>query len=210
MSYNYDTYPCGHSKYGYLVKRNQGGASLLSRRVYGNKFFADSLEDVLNDNRIRYYELKQVIKSGDDLYLVNLFDLGDDLASIRKSLQSLLLCRINVILITPDNNELELSRCRREIMYILDLAASFISQQNQQSKCMRGIKSMPTDSDGFRVSKRTGRRIGRPRVNYPDNWESIVAELDKGSITASQAMQKMGMKKTSFYKLLKEHRNKKL
>ena len=135
MSYNYDTYPCGHSKYGYLVKRNQGGASLLSRRVYGNKFFADSLEDVLNDNRIRYYELKQVIKSGDDLYLVNLFDLGDDLASIRKSLQSLLLCRINVILITPDNNELELSRCRREIMYILDLAASFISQQNQQSKC---------------------------------------------------------------------------
>lgn len=69
-----------------------------------------------------------------------------------------------------------------------------------------GYAAMPIDpKTGKKVSLKTGKVVGRPAVSYPTGWEQVYASWKGGEITAVQAMQRLGLKKTSFYKLAKEY-----
>ena len=56
--------------------------------------------------------------------------------------------------------------------------------------------------EGIDAAKAAGKRLGRPKLTYPPNWKEVYAEWRSGSITAKVAMQKTGLKRTSFYKLV--------
>ena len=65
---------------------------------------------------------------------------------------------------------------------------------------------MPINEDGKRFSIKSGKPTGRPEATYPDEWESVIAQLDRKEITAVKAMEAMSLKKTTFYRLLKAYR----
>ncbi len=56
--------------------------------------------------------------------------------------------------------------------------------------------------EGIMAAHRRGVVFGRPRIQKPPNWDSVIAALKDGKITSMQAMELTGMKRTSFYKLL--------
>lgn len=56
--------------------------------------------------------------------------------------------------------------------------------------------------EGIMAAHRRGVVFGRPRIQKPPNWDSVIADLKDGKITSIQAMELTGMKRTSFYKLL--------
>ena len=56
-------------------------------------------------------------------------------------------------------------------------------------------------------TKKQGKKFGRPKVNKPSNWNSVIIALDRGEITAVEAMKKLRLKKTSFYKLKNADKN---
>lgn len=58
---------------------------------------------------------------------------------------------------------------------------------------------------GIEVAKRDGVHMGRPRVEYPDNWKECYDGWTEGAITAREAMQLTGLKKDSFYRLVKNY-----
>lgn len=61
---------------------------------------------------------------------------------------------------------------------------------------------MPVDENGKRLSLRPGKgAMGRLSVTYPNNWKS-------GDVTAVKAMELTGLKKNSFYNLVKKHKEK--
>ena len=45
---------------------------------------------------------------------------------------------------------------------------------------------------------------GRPRVQKPKNWDEVIKKWQTGEISAVEAMRLTGMKKSSFYKMVKE------
>ncbi len=55
---------------------------------------------------------------------------------------------------------------------------------------------------GFRKAQAEG-RVGRPKAEANDAFHEVVKEWRAGKITAVAAMRKCGMKKTTFYKLVK-------
>ena len=57
--------------------------------------------------------------------------------------------------------------------------------------------------DGKRHSTKTGHAVGRPALVYPQNWDDVYADWKAGKITAKAAMEQTGLKRTSFYKLVK-------
>ena len=62
---------------------------------------------------------------------------------------------------------------------------------------------MPIDeATGKRKSLKTGRVIGRPGIEYPANWESVYTDWKNGTISAVDAMERLNLKKNSFYKLV--------
>lgn len=56
---------------------------------------------------------------------------------------------------------------------------------------------------GIEVAKAEGRHLGRPRIGYPENWETFYEMWKSGEITAKKARELMGLKKDSFYRLVK-------
>lgn len=56
--------------------------------------------------------------------------------------------------------------------------------------------------EGIMAAHHRGVVFGRPRIQKPPNWDSVIAALKDGKITSMQAMELTGMKRTSFYKLL--------
>lgn len=58
---------------------------------------------------------------------------------------------------------------------------------------------------GIEVAKADGRHLGRPRVEYPENWEDCYGRWKSGMISAKEAMTLTGLKKDSFYRLVKKY-----
>ena len=61
--------------------------------------------------------------------------------------------------------------------------------------------------NGKRISAKTGRATGRPNAIYPDNWELIYKQWKNKDITANKAMEILNLKRTTFYKLVKNYEN---
>lgn len=59
--------------------------------------------------------------------------------------------------------------------------------------------------EGIAVAKADGKYKGRPSVDYPDNWKEVYDQWKVRKITAVTAMELTGLKKNSFYNLIKKY-----
>ena len=58
-------------------------------------------------------------------------------------------------------------------------------------------------SEGIAAAKAKGKHLGRPKLIKPDNWDSVISEYKESRITAKEAMTRLNLKRSSFYKVLK-------
>ncbi len=57
-------------------------------------------------------------------------------------------------------------------------------------------------AEGIAVAKQNGKRLGRPALTFPENWNEVYSFWKAGEITAKTAMEQTNTKITSFYKLV--------
>ena len=57
-------------------------------------------------------------------------------------------------------------------------------------------------AEGIEAAKKKGKKLGRPALTFPANWDNIYSSWKAGEITAKTAMEQTGTKRTSFYKLV--------
>lgn len=60
-------------------------------------------------------------------------------------------------------------------------------------------------AEGIKLAKEKGKRFGKPPIEYPDNWSEVYNVWKSGSITAREAMKRLNLKPTTFYKLVKKY-----
>lgn len=58
---------------------------------------------------------------------------------------------------------------------------------------------------GIEVAREEGKHLGRPRIEFPENWEECHIRWKEGALTAREAMTLTGLKKDSFYRLVKKY-----
>lgn len=58
--------------------------------------------------------------------------------------------------------------------------------------------------DGIIAAHGRGVHMGRPKVQFPKNWDEWYPKWKSGEVTAVKAMKHMGLKKDSFYRLVKK------
>lgn len=96
--------------------------------------------------------------------------------------------------------------------FIADLVLQILSytaqkeRENIRKRQRQGIDVMQV-VNGKRISAKTGRATGRPNAIYPDNWELIYKQWKNKDITANKAMEILNLKRTTFYKLVKNYEN---
>jgi DNA invertase Pin-like site-specific DNA recombinase len=85
--------------------------------------------------------------------------------------------------------------------FIADLVLQILSytaqkeRENTRSRQMQGIKA----------ARAKGKHLGRPKAEFPAEWEKYYKLWTDGIITATKAMEKLNLKKTTFYKLVKRY-----
>lgn len=61
-------------------------------------------------------------------------------------------------------------------------------------------------AEGIAAAKAKGKHMGRPRKEFPPNWEEVYSLWNAGKLTAVAAMKELGLKNSTFYKLVHLYR----
>lgn len=57
--------------------------------------------------------------------------------------------------------------------------------------------------EGIAIAKAAGKYKGRKEIAKPENWDEVISRWKVREITSRKAMEELGLKRTTFYKLLK-------
>ena len=192
----------------------------LDRQIIALKQFVDRDMIVVDKasgkdtNRPGYTSLKVGIgklSRGDELYIKSLDRLSRNKEDIKKELKyfSSIGVRVKVLDLPTTMNDFGEGQdwIVEMVNNVLIEVLSSIAEQERliiKQRQAEGIAAMPI-VNGKKISNRTGKPTGRPIKEIADNWESVIDSWQKGEITAVQAMQSLGMKKTTFYRKLKNY-----
>ena len=144
----------------------------------------------------------QLLRPGDTLVIKELDRLGRNMKQIKEEWNSLLKRDINInvidtpILNTSGKTDLEKTLISNIVFELLSYMAEKEREKIRQRQA-EGIKALK--------DKNNGKGIGRPKTDRPSNFEEVYNEWKAGSITAKVAMDKLGLKRTTFYSLVKEY-----
>lgn len=147
-------------------------------------------------------ETAPMLHSGDMLIITSLDRLGRNYKEIRDQWQHItydLEADIKVL----DMPLLDTSKSSDSLdkRFIIDLVLQILSYTAEKER----ENILKRQQQGIEAAKASGKYLGRPKANFPENWENIYNEWKSGSITAVQAMKNIGLKKTTFYKLVKNY-----
>lgn len=182
-----------------------------SLKAYGcERIYADKSTGK-NFNRPEYTKLKEALREGDTLVVHEFDRLGRNKELTLKELQYFKDNGIRLIALnlpttqmdTTDNLMLDTINNIVIELYTMMAQQEIDTRKKRQGE---GIKSMPLNEKGKKVSNKTGNLYGRKEIARPKNWESIIQLVDNKQLSNIEAMQMLGLKKTTYYKLLKEHR----
>ena len=62
--------------------------------------------------------------------------------------------------------------------------------------------------EGIAIAKKQGKYKGRKKIDFPEHWEDVYNKILTKQLTSKEAMEFLGLKPTTFYKLKKEYEEK--
>lgn len=76
----------------------------------------------------------------------------------------------------------------------------YVAQQETEFRSKRQL-------EGIALAKEQGKHLGRPKAEYPTNWNEVYDQWKIKKISAVKAMEQLKLSKTTFYKLVKKYEN---
>lgn len=157
-----------------------------------------------NFNRPEYNKLKEVLRAGDTLVVHEFDRLGRNKKLTLKELQHFKDQGIRLVALnlpttqidTKDNLMLE------TINNIVIELYTMMAQQEIETREKR-------QREGIDQALEKGVKFGRTAIDYPEGWETIYNMVKNKEINGVKAMQMLGLKKTTFYKLKKQYEEEK-
>ena len=152
-------------------------------------------------NREGYLTLKNsLLRKGDTLIIKELDRLGRDMAMIHEEWRELEKLGISIVVIdTPILNTV--GKTDLEKTLISNIVFELLSYMAEKER----VKIKQRQAEGIAAAKAKGIKLGRPEVQYPDNWTEVYNSWKGKEITAVKAMKLTGLKKNSFYNLVKRY-----
>ena len=139
--------------------------------------------------------MMKYIREGDTLVIESYSKLARstrDLLDIVERLE-----KMNVVLIS-DKEKVDTSTATGRLFFTMVAGLSQFEREIILERQREGIER----------AKLEGRSAGRPPVEVPSNFEEEYNNWKQGQQTATTTFQKLGLKKGTFYKLVKEHEEK--
>ena len=153
-------------------------------------------------DRPQYQALKLQLREGDVLVIKSIDRLGRNYKQICEEWREIVRdIKANIKVV--DMPILDTTRTDGLIGEVIsDIVLQLLGYVAEQERAF--IKQR--QAEGIKLAKEKGKRLGKPPIQYPDNWQDIYQIWKSGSITAREAMKRLYLKPTSFYKLAKNYK----
>lgn len=145
-----------------------------------------------------------LLREGDLLIICSIDRLGRNYTEIQREWQRItkdIKADIRVLdmpLLDTSANEKSL-----DSTFVADLVLQILSYVANKER--DNIKTR--QAQGIAVAKEKGIHLGRPKAEYPAEWESHYQNWKSGSVTATQCMKDLSLTRNTFYNLVKRYEN---
>lgn len=192
----------------YYYARVSSKGQNLDRQI--DTFFSMGAEerDIITDKesgkdteRVGYQALKYtILREGDTLVIKSLDRLSRTKADIYNELQFFKDKGIRVKVIDLPTTMVDFPEGQE---WVLDMVNNILIEVLGTIAEQERVTTLKRQKEGIEAAKKRGKHLGRPQISTPDNWDETIALWQSGEITANEAMRRTGIKRTSFYKLIK-------
>ena len=190
----------------YYYSRVSSNEQNPDRQIDAFKALGATDRDIITDkesgkdlDRPGYQALKNVIlRRGDTLVIKSLDRLSRNKRDIKTELQYFKEQGIRLKVMDLPTTMIDLPQEQEWVFemvnnILIEVLGTIAEQERATIKTRQ--------AEGIAAAKTKGKKLGRPAISYPDNWDETIASWKAGEITAKAAMEQTGMKRTSFYKL---------
>jgi len=193
-----------HRKFGYIrvsSKDQNEGRQLEAMRKMGindRDIYLDK-QSGKNFERANYQLLKRVIRKGDILYIHSLDRFGRNKEEILQEWNDLIK-NIEADIVVLDMPLLDTTQYKDSMgTFIADLVLQILSWMAEEER----ERIRKRQREGIDLALQNGIQFGRPTVFVSEEFKEVYRKWKAGELTAVEAMKEAGVKKTSFYKLVK-------
>lgn len=191
----------------YYYARVSSKEQNLDRQIAAFKALGADDRDIITDkesgkdfNRTGYTALKNaMLRKGDTLVIKSLDRLSRNKSDIKNELQFFKDNGIRLKVIDLPTTMMDLPTGQEWVFEmvnnILIEVLGTIAEQERATIRKR-------QAEGIEAAKQNGKKLGRPALEFPDNWQEVYTSWKNGEITAKTAMERTNTKRTSFYKLV--------
>ena len=183
----------------------------LDRQIKALRDYGISERDIIMDKesgksleRDGYQMLKNhLLRDGDTLVVISLDRLSRNKSHIKNELEYYKQRRIRVKILDIPTTLIDLPE---EQDWIFDMINNILIEVLSSIAEQERVRTLQRQAQGIAAAKEKGKHLGRPRAQFPDGWDEIYDRWKLGEMTAKEAMTKLGLKRSTFYKLVQDYR----
>ena len=153
-------------------------------------------------DRIGYQYMKKCLESGDTLVIKELDRIGRNQKKKKREWQYFKDNEINVRVL--DIPALNINYDDENIKPLVKMINNIIFE----IMCWKAQNERDTirkrQAEGIAVAKANNVKFGRPKIKVPNNFIDVCNRWTSGEITATDAILLTGLRRTNFYKMVKE------
>lgn len=180
------------TKFGYArvstAEQNEGRQLEAFKKLNLYKIFVEKAS-AKDTQRPMLQHLLEYVREADTIYIYDFSRLARNTADLLTLTSDLKKRKIKLISITES---LDTSTPIGELMLTLIGAIATFERQILLERQREGIA----------IAKQAGKFKGRKEVERPDNWNEVYGLYKTRELTAKEAMQRMELKRTTFYKFV--------
>ena len=178
----------------------------LDRQLKALADFGVDERDIVTDKesgkslvREGYQMMKNhLLREGDTLVVMSLDRLSRNKRHIKTELEYFKEHHVRVKILDIPTTLIELPK---EQDWIFDMINNILIEVLASIAEQERVRTLQRQAQGIAAAKEKGKHLGRPKTNYPENWDDVYGRWKRGEITAKKAMMILNLKRSTFYKL---------
>lgn len=171
------------------VEQNTERQEVALKEIGIDKYFIEKISGRKKE-RPELKKMLEYIREGDTLYIESLSRLARNTRDLLNIVEQLKEKKVELVSLKEN---VDTRTPQGKFMLAVFGALSELEVEN----------TLQRQREGIQVAKANGKQFGRPPIGFPKNFKNVYNDWKSGKITAVQAFNMLGLKKTTFYKLVK-------
>ena len=181
----------------------------LDRQIFALRQYVADDRDIITDkesgknfDRPGYRSLREnLLRAGDTLIIKSLDRLGRNKDQVKAELEYFKASGIRLKVIDLPTTMTELPEGQE---WIIDMVNNILIEVLSSIAEQERMTIRQRQAEGIDAARRMGKHLGRPKTEYPERWAEVYDAWQSDGITAVQAARDLALKRTTFYKLVRQ------